>query len=333
MRLPKLAIDNHQFTIIIVILFLLIGLVSFFTMPRTEDPQIEPMGATIVVVYPGALPKDMEQLITDPIEDKLNEIDNIHKINSTITDGLSYTEAKFYPGGDNDETFAKIVRGLNSIRDELPEDIVEFDIRDWEMSNFVIVAQVALISDKIDYAAMDEELERLEKRLKKLPGVKKIEKRAVPAQEIRISIIPEKLAQYNIPLDLIIQVIQTNNYNIPGGSIDIGKKKFNLKTTGSYQSIDDIKNTIIYSDNSNILYLKDIANIEYDFEDNEYKARVNGKQAVFLTIHQKDNTNIFDVLGLVKKNLKEFEKELSDNIRLELIFDQSESVSNPHSAL
>ncbi|HES59764.1 MAG TPA: efflux RND transporter permease subunit, partial [Caldithrix sp.] len=80
MRLPKIAIENHQFTIIVVCLLVLSGLVSFFNMPRSEDPQISPAGSSIVVVYPGANPTDLEELVVDPIEAVLNELDDIKDI-------------------------------------------------------------------------------------------------------------------------------------------------------------------------------------------------------------------------------------------------------------
>jgi len=74
MRLPKFAIDNHQFTLIFILLLALMGVVSYLTMPRTEDPQVAKPGASVIVLYPGATPSDLEQLIIDPIEETLNEL-------------------------------------------------------------------------------------------------------------------------------------------------------------------------------------------------------------------------------------------------------------------
>ena len=82
MNLPKFAIENHQFSTIIVAVLLLLGIVSFFTMPRSEDPQISPAGTTIFVVYPGANPADVEKLIIKPIEEVLNELEDIKEIKS-----------------------------------------------------------------------------------------------------------------------------------------------------------------------------------------------------------------------------------------------------------
>ena len=81
MRLPKLAIENHQFTNVIIVLLVLFGLVSFITMPRSEDPQVSPAGSSVIVIYPGANPTDVEELIVEPIEESIHELEDIKDIN------------------------------------------------------------------------------------------------------------------------------------------------------------------------------------------------------------------------------------------------------------
>ena len=83
MKLPKLAIENHQFTLMIFLLLLIMGIYSFFTMPRTEDPPLQLPGASIIIVYPGANPTDREELIVSPVEEALNELDDIKKMERT----------------------------------------------------------------------------------------------------------------------------------------------------------------------------------------------------------------------------------------------------------
>ena len=88
MKIPKLAIENHQFTIILIFLLIIFGISSFLTMPRSEDPQVAPSGSSVIVIYPGANPKDLEQLIVDPIEEVINELEDIKKIDSYMEDGM-----------------------------------------------------------------------------------------------------------------------------------------------------------------------------------------------------------------------------------------------------
>jgi len=327
MKLPKLAIENRQFTIIVFLLLFLSGLASFLTMPRSEDPQVAPSGTSVTVIYPGANPSDMEELIADPIEEKVNELDNIKKIDSYIGNGICTVGVEFTSGTDMDETYSELVQKINSIREDLPDNIFNLEINRWIMSDFVIMLQIALLSDKAGFDELDFEIERLEKELKKVKGVKKIEKHAIPEREIRISLDSEKIALMNIPLNQVMGIIQANNRNIPGGDIDIGSKRYNIKTTGSYKSMQEIKNTVINSYEGKIVYLKDIADINFDNEDNNYIARVNGKRAVFLTVNQKEGTNVFTIMEDIETKINKFEQELPDSMELYYVFNQADSVA------
>lgn len=327
MKLPEFAINNYQFTIILILLLVLSGFVSFMTMPRSEDPQITPNGTTVFVLYPGANPADMEQLIVDPIEEKLNELDDIKRINSNTWDGTGVITVEFHAGIDMDETYSELVQKVNSIRSQLPDEIKDLIIQRHVMSDFVISFQLALISESATYRMLDDEAERLEKCLEKVPGVKKARKWAVLKQEVRVALDLEKLAQKGISMNQVANAIKASNYNIPGGHIDIGERRFNIKTSGPYVSLDEIRNTIVHAYGEKVVFLKDIADIDFDYEDQLYFARSHGKRAVFVTINQKEGTNIFNIKKDVDAALDRFQKKLPPSISLETVFDQSKSVA------
>ncbi len=327
MKFSKLAIENHQFTIIIIALFLITGLISLITMPRSEDPLVTPPGSTVVVIYPGANPLDMEELIIDPVEEALNELEDIKTINSNAEDGLAVIGIEFEAGSDPDEKYSDVVQKVNSIRNDLPENIFSLDITRWSVTD-VNILQVALVSETASFRELEEEAENLRKSLEKIAGVKKAEKWAYPEQEIRVSVDLQKMAQKRIALNQVMGAIQAANQNIPGGNVDIGNKRFNIKTSGSYENISDIENTVIHAREGKVVYLKDLATVSYNYEDQKYKARYNGKRAIFITAGQKEGTNIFDVEKNIEQKLNEFRDGLPQSISLETAFNQSESVSN-----
>ncbi len=326
MRLPELAIKNSQFTIMIVIMLVLSGIVSFFTMPYSEDPQVSPAASSIVVIYPGANPTDMEQLVVDPIEGVLDELDDIKRIRSSMSDGLAITNIEFLSGSDPDEKYSDVVEKINTIRDELPDDIVKLDMVKWSVAS-VNILQVAIVSDSVSYREMEEEAEKLRKRLARVNGVKKSEIWAFPEQEIRVDVDLDKMSRMRISLNQLFGIIQSANVNIPGGSVDVGARSFNVQTSGSYQSVEDIENTIIHSTGRQIIYLKDVANVYFGYEDEHYRGRYNGKRAVFVTASQKEDTNIFKIYGDIKRNVSEFEKRMPESMTLHYAFDQSIGVA------
>ena len=326
MHLPRLAIENHQFTIIVIGLLIISGVVSFFTMPRSEDPQVSPPGTSIIIVYPGASPKDLEELVVDPIEEVVNELEDLKVIATNIEDGLAAIQIEFLTGSDPDEKYSEVVQKVNSIRNQLPDELARLDIIKWSIGD-VKVIQLALVSEGASYRALEKEAQRLKKQMERVPGMKKVDISALPDQEIRIAVDMETMAQRKISLTQIIQALQSNNANIPGGNIDIGTRRFNIQTSGSFTSIDEIRNTIIDAKGAKIVYLKDVASIDYAYKDVSYIARFNGKRAVFISGSQKAGTSIFDVFESLREVIQQFEMQLPSSMTMETVFDQSKSVA------
>jgi multidrug efflux pump subunit AcrB len=325
MRLPRLAIENHQFTTIIVALLVLTGIVSFLTMPRAEDPQVSPPGATAVIIYPGATPEDVEELIVDPVEEAINELEDIKELNGWAADNLAIVDVEFDGGSDPDVKYSDVVQKVNSIRSNLPGGITSVDIQKWSV-NLVSIVQLGLVSETVTYRELERELEILEKRIQRVPGVRTVETWAFPEQEIRISVDLEKMAQFGISLNRVIGAVQGASANIPGGSMDLGSRRFTLQTSGSYGSVEDIANTVVHAVDGKIVYLRDVAEVAQAYADDRYRARFNGERAVFLTVTQKPGTNIFTVMSYLREEIAGFEERLPEEIRLETVFDQSRSV-------
>ncbi len=163
--------------------------------------------------------------------------------------------------------------------------------------------------------------------MEKNKSLKKIEIWGLPAPQVNVELNIEKIAQSNIPVNQILQAMQSENLNIPGGSINIASKKFNVKTSGKYKTIDDIKNTIVAGSGTKIIYLKDVANVSYAYKDETHLTRYNSHRAIFITACMKDGQNIVKVAEQVTPTLDGFKKELPKNMVLSTVFDQSSSVS------
>ncbi|MBN1482629.1 efflux RND transporter permease subunit [candidate division KSB1 bacterium] len=327
MRLPRLAIQNHQFTLVLVALLFTLGVVSFLTMPRSEDPSVQPAGASVFVIYPGATPADIEELIVDPLETAINEIEDINRLNGSAEDGIGIIGVEFTSGNDPDEKYSEFVQKVNSVRNQLPDDIFSIELLKWSIAD-VNILQIALLSESESYARLEEEADNLKRKLEKAPGVRRVETHAIPQQEVRIAVKLEKMAAFKISLNQLMGALQAANQNIPGGFLDIDTKRYNIQTSGSYESLNDIKNTIVHAGNGKIVYLKDVADVFFAHEETKYLARVNDVPAVFVTVQQKDKTNIFSVMQEVKAQIDKFKEELPPTISVEYVFDQSVSVAN-----
>ncbi|MBN2542590.1 efflux RND transporter permease subunit [bacterium] len=327
MNLPKLALENHQFTIVFICLLILSGIVSFIYMPKSEDPQVQPPASSIIVIIPGATSIDLEQLVINPIEGAVNELENIMEINSYAADGLVHVSVEFEIGSDPDEKHNAVVQKVNSMRSELPENILTLDFMQWTIAD-VNILQLALRSETAPYFELEHKAEQLKKDLEKTPGIRNIKLSAVPERQLQISVNLEKLAIMNIPLDYLMGAIVDANTNIPGGYIDIGTKRLNVKTSGAYNDLDEIRNTIVYSRGGKVVYLKDVADVSMGYEPSPYHARMNNKRCIYITATQKPRSNILRIFRNLRPKIETFKSTLPANMDLQTVFDQSKSVSH-----
>lgn len=325
MRLPKLAINNYAFVLVLILMAISVGVLSFINMPRYEDPSLKFPFFNVVAVYPGTNPQDMEELVVNPLEERLNELEDLTELKSAIRDGLAVISVEGSFGGDVDELFDEVNAKVNAARDELPEDL--FLLETTQVTPLdVNVLQLALVSEKAPYSEMLDWAERLEDRLEKVEGVRNVEIEACPEEEVRIALDMDKMARYGISLRQLSGIIQANNANIPGGDLDAGTLHFSLKTSGGYKSIEELKQTVISAAQGRILYLKDFADIYFEYEDPKYLGRYNGQRAIFISANQKEGKNILKVGEGLNTVVEDFKESLPAGLALEKAFEQTPAV-------
>ncbi|MCE7056204.1 efflux RND transporter permease subunit [Algoriphagus sp. AGSA1] len=332
MKISDFAVKNYQFTLIIFLMAIAIGSTTFFNMPRSEDPVIEAPQFPVVVVYPGASPEDMEELVVDPLEKVIYGLEDIKRIKTEIQDGVAVIFVEYNYNKDVNEKYQELVREVNSLRPELPQDIYSIEIRKVRPSD-VNILQLAMISENASKEQMKHYADRLQDVLEKINELKKVEIHGIPAQIVRIELSLDKISEMNIPLNAIIGSIQSELANIPGGSVEAGTKTFNVKTSGNYTSASEVEETIIFSYQGKNIALKDVATVHYDFEDQTHLTRLNGYRSLFITAAMKEGNNISSLQKKYLAVLESFRSELPENIALVTAFDQADYVNRRLSGL
>ncbi len=325
MQLPVLAIRNHQLTWLVSSILILLGLVSYFTMPRAEDPQLDFPMSNIIVVNPGTTPSDMESLIVDPIEDVLNALEDVQEIKANIEDGLAKIHIEFLYGSDADEKYDDVQSAVNSIRDQLPSGIVKLDINKIS-PNEVGILQFAMSSNTGDFSQLRQVSELLENRIERVGGVKRVDIEAQATLEVQIMLQPAKLHALGLSLEQVQQAINSASLNIPGGHVHAGERRFSVLTSGDFESLEEIKSTVISSVNGQLIYLRNIASVSISEGLPSYRAFYNDKPTVILSVVQRNGSNIFNVTEQVNLVVEAFKEELPNTLELYTIIDQSISV-------
>lgn len=332
MNISEYAVKNYQFTLVIFLMVAALGITTLLNMPRSEDPEINSPQFPVIVVYPGASPGDMEELVVDPIEKKIAELEDMKLIRSSINDGVAVLQVEYKYQVDVEAKYQELVREVNGLRSELPQDIYSIEVQKVTPSN-VSILQTALISESAPKAALKEEAERLQTMLEKLPELKKVDIHGLPEAEVRVELSLEKLSALRVPLGVVMNNIRSEMANIPGGAIEAGDRSFNIKTSGNYKSLEEIASTLVYSANGKNVALRDVANIRSMFADEKHITRLNGHRCVFLTAALKTGNNISAVQPKYLKVMEEFQKGLPANMTLDTHFDQAENVNKRLSGL
>jgi len=304
-----------------------VSIATVFSMPRAEDPEINPPQFPIIIVYPGTSPKDMEELVVKPIEKRVSELENLKKIMTRIDDGVAVINVEYKYEVDVEAKYQELVREVNAIRSELPQDIYKLEIKKFTPTDVNII-QVALVSENASDERMKFYADELKEDLEKVKSLKKVEYWGVPEQIVRVDLKLDKIAQQKIPINYILGSIQSEGANIPGGSVRAGSKTFNVKTSGKYKSLEEIQNTVVYSANGNIVYLKDIATVGYNYEEAKHITRLNGHRAVLVTAAQKAKQNISRTQQSYLEVLDAFKDKLPGNIEMIRHFDQADNVQH-----
>ncbi|PWG81409.1 efflux RND transporter permease subunit [Pararcticibacter amylolyticus] len=327
MKITNFAVKNYQFTLIIFVLVSVVGLLTLFTMPRSEDPTTNPPQYLVTVIYPGTSPKDMEEQVVKPIENKIYGLENIDKILTTIEDGVAAIQIKFKYGVDVDNKYQEISTEINALKNgELPKDIYQIKTEKISSGDVKII-QTALISNTASAKQLRDHADILKSKLEKITDLREVKYSGMPEQEIRIDMQLDKLAQLKIPLNLVMGSLQSEAADIPGGSINLDDKVFNVKTSGKFKNVDDVANTVIYNANGKIIYLKDVADVSYKDGTINHITRINGHRCILVNAAMKDDVDISKVKKEYMPVLDEFNETLPENIKMVKNFDQADMVA------
>jgi multidrug efflux pump subunit AcrB len=327
MRISDFAVRNFPFMLVVFVLLVALGVSSWKDIPRTEDPSVPITAFNIIAIYPGADPIEVERQVVEPIEDVLHTLDDVKEMNTTSADSLGIVRIEFNADIDVDRTFDEINREIAALSGSLPAGLSSLKV-DKINPSLVNILQVALVSETAAWQTLEDAAELVKDRLERVPGVRDVDTWAYPDRELRVELDLKRLAERNLRATQVLEAVASRNTNVPGGSVDLGPRRFNIKTSGNYSDPEEVRETVILSDGERLVRVRDIADVRWDFGPEDYTARLNGERAVFVTANQRENQNIFRTREGMWAALDALEAELPAGVRMVRSFDQSQNVAD-----
>lgn len=326
MNIAAFAVRNWQFTLVLTLLFAALGYNAFQSVPRTEDPSFDAPFFTVITVASGMEATEIEKLITDPIEDAFNELDDVKELNSTTSAGVSIVHVEFdWALRDMDRKYDEIIREMNRLRPDLPAAVNSVTIRKGQ-PGLTNIVQFALVGD-VSYRELTDRARDLKDLLEGVNGVRQVEIWGAPESEVRVALDLARMSRLGVTIDDVTRAIEGENAEIPGGALQAGGMRFNLKTTGSYDNLEEVADTIVAAEGASVVHVRDVADVAWAEEEQVYTTRFNGAKAVFITANQRDGQNVFNVRDGIMRQVQAFSATLPDDLALVTGFDQTEAVA------
>jgi multidrug efflux pump subunit AcrB len=332
MNIVRFSVRNVQFTIVMFAMVVALGVASWLTIPRGEDPPLSFPSFSVVAVLPGASPADLERLVVKPVEDRLHALERVEKLQSRMEDGVAVVRVEFFADEDPDDRYEEVLREVNALRPTLPPELRRLTVEKSTTLD-VAIAQLALVGATAPYATLDSIAERLEDRLTATPGVRTAERFGAPKRQVDVLLDLGRLSRLGIPAGRVLQAIGGESADVPAGHVEAGGRTFTVKTSGSYETPEQVAATVVSASGGALVRVRDVADVRWGYEDSTYRARYDGTRAAFVTVTQQDGQNVAVVRDRVWKTLDAFERELPPGVRLARGFDQARNVSDRLSRL
>jgi multidrug efflux pump subunit AcrB len=332
MNALEFPIRRHQFTLVAFLCITALGIYAFLSLPREEDPHIKAPGYLVTGLYPGADPVDMERVFAKPVEDRLAELDDIRRIETTVVDGVAVIAIEFEAHTDSDRKLDEVTREVNAIRATFPDGVRGVEVERWGPTQ-VNITQLALVSADAPYVQLEDAARSLKDALKTVPGVRSADAWAYPQRELRVTLDPARMERLQVTPAMVALALQAGNSSIPAGVIDLDTRSFSLQTRGGYKSLDDVRSSVVRAQGGFITRVADVAEVGWNSRQHTHIGRYNGQRAVFVTATQKSGYNVLDVQRQIDHTVAQFEPTLPERIRLEPGFAQSHNVAHRLSRL
>ncbi|MEM6752832.1 MAG: efflux RND transporter permease subunit, partial [Cyanobacteria bacterium P01_C01_bin.38] len=317
-------------TIVLFLILTIVGWFCFGILGIDISPNIDIPAVQVTVTQPGAGPTELESQVTKKIEDAVAGLGNIDELRSVVTDGVSNTTINFDLGTDSDRATNDVRNAIAQIRQSLPQDINDPIVQRLEFSGSAVMTYV-VSSDKLSVEELSNLVdETISRALLSAKGVAEIRRVGGVDREIRVNLDPDRLQSLGITATQVNDQLRAFNINLPGGRAEIGGSEQSIRTLGSAQSVDVLRNYEIILPNGGSVPLSTLGKVDDSFGEVRQTARLNNKPVVAFEVLRSRGSVMVTVEEGVKKQVEKLEKTLPTDVKMELIFTRATFVRNSY---
>ena len=327
MIISDTAVRKSTTVLVLALLLVIVGIYSYLVLPRESDPDITIPNVFVSTSYRGVSSADMETAVTIEIEKKLKGLDGLKKIESVSSEGLSSINIEFITGTDIDKALQDVKDKVDEALGELPTDL-EDDPTVFEVNFSEMPIAVFSLSGTCGLPCLKKIADDLEDDIEAISGVLEVDVTGGLEREIRVEVESEKLAFYGLSIDDFQKVVYGENLNTSGGAIRLGSGRFQLRVPGEFTAPEEIYGLVLTVHNGEPVYLKDVAQVVDDFKEEVSRSRLNGRDAVNISVKKRTGENIIKISDAVDDLIEESRVSWPMGTEITKVMDKSTDIKN-----
>ncbi|MCL1910098.1 MAG: efflux RND transporter permease subunit [Kiritimatiellaeota bacterium] len=325
MKISELGVKRPVTTLMVFLVVLIFGVVSYKYLAIDMMPEIEVPTVTVITTWDGASSEDVENKITRVIEQVLGSVTDLDEITSNTREGVSAVTCKFKWGTNLGEASNDIRDLLERAKRALPDDADTPMLRKFNTSNIPII--FFGITARENIGKMDEIVnDEIVDVLKRIPGVGSAEAFGGLVRQINVNINPAKLAAYGLNISDVAQRIQFDNLTLPAGSVKIGSLDYTIRVPGEFTDPEEIKSVVVKRDGDALVRLADVADVEDGYVEQNSVVEVNGRRSMVMIVQKRSGENTVEICKRVVNKMEEIQKNLPADFTVHLVGDTADNI-------
>lgn len=324
MKIAAFCIRHRVTTIMIYIMAVVFGIMGFTSLPLALMPDIELPMAIVMTTYPGAGPEEIENLVTKPIEATCATVSGMDELQSQSSENSSFVMITFTDGTDLDEALTDLRDKVDQVKSALPDDASDPTVMKMDINSMPVVMIGLKGADlaQLQQVADDD----ISPVLERIDGVASITVSGGYDNEVAIQTYADKMNGYGLSISYIGQILAAENVAIPAGSVDNGSQSLSVRTTGEFQSVEDIADVLIPLPTGGSVRLGEVASVSMQPTEQDSIAKIDGEPCVLISVQQQSDANTVDVADRVKAQMDLITQE-NPTLDWSILMDQSDYIN------
>ncbi len=325
MKLTEISIRRPLFILMVVVGLVLMGIISYSRLGADQYPSVNIPFVTVVTVYPGADPEEVERKVTKHLEEALAGSSGLKNLSSASLESLSIVTLEFQEGVDGNSAAIDVERKVAAERSVLPLESKAPNVIKAEYGSLPIM-DLALVGPRSPEQLFRLASDQIKPRLETVKGVASVQVVGGREREVKVRVDQNRLRAYSLSVQQVQAALGQGNLSLPAGTADEGSLRYRVRYDALSQSLDDLAGMVLQSSPRGVIRLRDVAKVEDGLKDRTFISRFNGVDSVGLLITKQSSANTMQVAGDLRKAVASMGTTLPPKVQLAIASDSSDFV-------